>query len=329
MDESLSIAVDVIVPVFGLVVVGFAFVRFGLLGEEGLKGLTRFVFYLAIPCLLFRTLADGDPTAALQPELILTYYSGVISIYLLGMGVGRLISGAGLSSATIFGMGSIFSNIVLLGIPIIQAVYGAEGMIAFTVVVSVHSIILLPTTTVLMEVGRIRHATKTTGSSGDSRRVWVLAAFAWGALAAVLKNPVLLSILAGLIYGASGLAMPTMAASFTGLVAQAAGPAALFALGGTLASCRLSGAIGRSFALVCLKMLAFPAVVYLAGAKIFALDPVPLTVLTVLACLPMGVNVYIMARTYETEVETATTATVLSMIFGPFLLAAVMPMLPA
>ncbi|MEM7651617.1 MAG: AEC family transporter [Pseudomonadota bacterium] len=331
----MSTTLDIIFPVFGVVIAGYLFARRGWMSEEGLKGLTRFVFFLAIPALLFRTLAESDPTTALRLDVILTYYAGVVSVFLLTLGLGMFGFRVGLSASAIFGMGGIFSNIVLLGIPIIQVAFGTEGMLTFMIVMSVHSIILLPATTLLVELGRLKAnlpgKSSATGidqdrteTSGTQEAASPTTNVAREAVGAVVRNPLLIAIVAGLLFGASGLELPRVVNRFADLVGQAAGPAALFSLGGTLAACRIAGALPASLSIVAMKMFAFPAIVFATGYYVFALEPLPLAVLTVMACLPIGVNVYVMARSYDVAVETATTATIISMLIGPVTLALIL-----
>ena len=282
----------IVLPVFALVLAGYIGGRARWLSEEGIKGLSSFVFYLAIPALLFRTLARGEIPEALDFDIVFAYFSGAFLVMGVAWAAGRLVFANGAGELALMGMGSMYSNTVLLGIPLVYAVFGEPGILPMMMIVTFHSLILLPLTMILIELGRAG-GRAADNPGGGARRV------AASTAASVFKNPVILSMLAGLAYNISGLALPGPVDSFAGLLGGASAPCALFALGATLAAYRLGGDLRESLVVVALKLLLHPLAVWLAATQIFALSPVWAAVATLTAALPSGVNVFVIARQYD------------------------------
>lgn len=295
----------IILPVFALVLAGYIGGRARWMSEEGVKGLSSFVFYLAIPALLFRTLARGEMPEVLEFDIVFAYFAGAFLVMGVAWAVGRLAFANGAGELALMGMGSMYSNTVLLGIPLVFAVFGEPGILPMMMIVTFHSLILLPLTMILIEWGQVG-GEGGGPAGGGARRVLVSTA------AAVFKNPVILSILAGIAYNLSGLALPAPADAFAGLLGGASAPCALFALGATLAAYRVGGDLRESLVVVALKLVLHPLAVWLMATQVFALTPLWAAVATLTAALPAGVNVFVIARQYDIYLARASAAVLIS-----------------
>ena len=132
------------------------------------------------------------------------------------------------------------------------------------------------------------------------------------ALRALLRNPVVLAILAGIAFGMTGWTLPRPADRFAELLAGAAAPAALVALGGSLAAFRVAGELGQSLPLVALKALLHPLLAWLLAAQVLGLEALPVAVITIVAAMPTGATVFVMAREYDSAVPVASTTVLVS-----------------
>jgi predicted permease len=307
----LSDILGIILPVFALVLLGYVGGRARWMSEAGVKGLSSFVFYLAIPALLFRTLARGEIPEALDFDIVFAYFAGAFLVMGVAWAVGRLVFANGVAELALMGMGSMYSNTVLLGIPLVYAVFGEPGILPMMMIVTFHSLILLPLTMILVEFGQAGGQT-----AGGARRVFLSTA------ASVFKNPVILSMLAGLAYNISGLALPGPVDVFAGLLGGASAPCALFALGATLAAYRIAGDLRETLVVVALKLLLHPLAVWIAATQIFALTPLWASVATLTAALPSGVNVFVIARQYDIYLARASAAVLISVGLSVLTLAA-------
>lgn len=291
-------AINTVLPVFALVLCGYLAGRSRFMSEEAVKGLTTFVFYLAIPALLFRTMAKGGPPAGFDFSIVAAYFTGLAINFALAWFFSRRAFSASSDEAAIMGMGSIFSNTVLLGLPLIYGAFGEEGLLALTLIVAFHSPTIMPLVSLIVELGR-----------GTASSLWQKLKLIFFA---IFKNPVIVAMLAGELYGISGLPLPGPVDRFAELLSGAAAPCALFALGASLVGYRLGGDLKQCAALVGFKLVIHPIITALLVFFVFDLQPVWAAVAIVTASLPVGVNVFIMAEHYEIYKARAASAILIS-----------------
>ncbi len=287
-----------ILPVFALVLAGYVGGRQQWVSEDGAKGLSSFVYYLAVPALLFRTLGRADVLNALDPRVVLAYFSGTLAVMAVAWPVGKLVFGYRFEERAVMSMGAMYPNVVLLGIPLVYALYGEPGLLPMMMIVTVHSLILLPLTVILIEADR---------GSGNGAKGLLRAI-----TGAVIKNPVILAILAGIGYNLAGFEFSGPVEVLTKMLGGASAPCALFALGATLSAYHIGGDLRESLTVVGIKLFLHPALVWLTATQIFSLPPLWATVATITAALPTGVNVFIIAHQYNVFLARTTAAVLIS-----------------
>ncbi|CAN5900035.1 AEC family transporter [soil metagenome] len=294
---------DIIVPVFGTVAVGWVLGNTRLLTPEGLRGLTNVAFYALFPALLFRSMAKVR-LEALELNIIAVFFGTALLLYGLAMLLGRAL-GMRFGDRTVFALSSTFSNGVGIGIPFISYAFGEAGLVPLLMIISVNSLILLTLSSFLLEIG--------SGGGGGSRLIGKLG----GAALMMLKHPVIPSIFAGLAWAEltslmPGLAVPGVLDKTLQALALAAAPCGLSMAGASLAHVGIKEHWQPAAAAAAVKLAAMPLLVWLAGRYVFTLDPLWLTVATLNAALPAGANVYLVAQLYRTGVGLATNAVVIS-----------------
>lgn len=296
--ELMQAVLEIVLPVFGLVLAGWALAQTPVLSREGVRGLSSFVFYVAIPALLFRTMGRGVIPADVEWGVVLAYFGGSLLLFAATIPFGRLAFGLRADECAVLAMGATFSNVVLLGVPLVLATFGEPGLLPIMMIVAFHSTFLITLTTVVVEASR--------GVRGGGVQV------VRSTLKALAQNPVLVAMAAGLAWGATGLGLAPPVDRFAQLLGGAAAPCALFALGATLAGYRISGAVGESATMVALKLVAHPLIVWLLATRVFAIDPMWAAIATITAALPVGANVFVLAQKYGIYVQRSTSATLLS-----------------
>ena len=294
----MSAVAEIVLPVFALILVGYAFGRTPLFSAEGARGLGVFVYYAAIPALLFRGMAGEPPPTGGSFGLLGAYFAGTLTIFALSMALGRLLFALSFAEMGLMGMSTAFSNSVQLGIPLIVSAFGQAGLVPLSLIISLHSIILLSLATVVVEIGR--------GHGGEILHT------AKATLLAILGNPVIAAIIAGFLWRELGLGIPAMMGRFIDLLAAAATPAALFSLGATIARFRIAGDLRESLTVVAIKLFLLPLAVYLFATEIFALDAFDTAVAVCCAALPTGSNAFILAQRYEIYVARAASSVLIS-----------------
>lgn len=316
----MSPLVETVLFVFGLVALGYLSGATGYLRTETGDALSEFAIGVALPLLLFRTMIGADFHGSAPWSLWATYFIAVTVAWTAGHLVTTRIFGRDGQAGVVGGVSSAFSNLVLLGIPFMLGVFGQEGFEILSLIVSVHLPTMMMASIILFEMFGPRR-------SEPMHPLVIIRDF----LRKILTNPLIIGILAGLAWRATGVPMPSLATRFVDALANIAGPVALFAMGLGLRKFGISGNIKPALALSGLKLLLMPAVA-LGFAWLFGLPPLSAKVAVAAASLPSGVNSYLIATQFGTGqalasnqmtiatacavVTTAFWLTIATMVFG-------------
>lgn len=281
-------------PVFLLIGVGFVAGRLRWVRGEAVKDLSNLVFLVLTPALLFRTMsAVHFDQLDLRP--LLAYFPAALALLIV------CIAWRGFNRrSVVMAMASVFSNMVMIGITLVELAYGQQGLVTLLTLVSVHALILLTIGSVTLELAVAREARR---AGGGSPHVLATAA---SAIRGALIHPVPLPIIAGLAFAQTGWALPSVVDRPLQLLGSAFGPLALVLVGVSLAHTPMSGHWRDALRITATKNLVLPVVVGLS-AWAWGITGLPLTVMVVAAALPIGANVFLFAQRYRV-VEELTTA---------------------
>ena len=289
---------EVVFPVFALIAIGYALGKSPLLaGEAGIQALTNFVFYAAIPALLFRLFGRGLPEGGIEWSIVLGYFAATLLHFALAMGISRFVFRNPNVELGLAGMTASFSNTVLMGIPLVYTAFGEAGMLPLLMIVTFHPMILIPLATIITETMR--------GDAGERRSPLVII---FNSIKSLAVHPVILGMLAGIAFGMTGWTLPVVLDRLIDMLSRAATPAALCALGASLTRFSIAGDIKESLTLVALKLAALPFLVWVFTAHVFENDPLWVTVATINAAMPAGVNAFLLARYYGTYTQRSASA---------------------
>jgi predicted permease len=283
----------IVFPIFAVIGIGWWMGRKKLIGEGGVTGIVNFVFLLAIPCLLFRTLSQGHIRETFDLELVLTYYGAATVQFGLVWLVSRKVFGNPGDTSAIAALGGTFSNLALLGIPLVQRAYGDAGLVPLMLLIMLHSGTLFTLTILALGFGR----------SGRSES---LGKTLKGVLSSVLLNPIVLACMAGMAWSATGLDLPGVIDDTLAFVGRSASPVALLAVGVTLSSEKLAGDLREILTITTLKLVLFPLLVWGLASLVFEHGPGWLTIAILAAASPAGANVHVFANRYQLYVKRAT-----------------------
>ena len=290
--------IDIILPVFGLIVLGYFAARTGWVKDTAADGLTRIVFDVAMPIMLFRTMNEVATPEVSPWGLWAAYFGGCAVSWLLGMLATRSALGRAHDAAAIAGISAAYSNTMLLGLPLILKTYGDLGAVPLFLIVSIH----LP---LMSLVGALHVET----ARGQSTSVSMLARETARSL---VRQPILIGILAGLAFRQTGLVLPDAINQIITSIGSAAIPFALFAMGLTLKRYGLMGDFPTALVIVMVKLVIHPLVVWVLAALVFDLPPVWIGVATLFAAAPTGINAYLFASRYNVGVAAVSSAIALS-----------------
>ena len=298
-------------PVFLLIGLGYLAGRLNWIRDVAVKDLSNLVFLLLIPALLFRTMsAVHVETLDLRP--LAAYFPAALGL------LGASITWRGFNRASVvMAVGGVFSNMVMIGITLVELAYGKEALVTLLTLVSVHALILLTVSSVVLELVVAREA-----RAGGERAPHVLET-AWSAFKGALIHPIPLPIMSGLLFAQTGWALPTVVDKPLQLLGSAFGPIALVLVGVTLARTPLGGHLRQALWISVSKNLLLPLLVGFSAWGM-GITGVPLTVMVVAAALPMGANVFLFSQRYEVAQELTTAAMGLSTLLALFTLTFVM-----
>ena len=282
----MSALLDVILPVFLVIGFGYAVVKAGLLAEPAVDGLMRFAQNFAVPCLLFRSIAHLDLSAAYDLGLMTSFYVGAFAGFFACFFGAMLVFRRPMSDAVSIGFAGLFSNSLLLGLAITERAYGTEALQGNYAIISLHAPMLYGFGIALMEWARSRGA----GMSGVALTRQITRA--------ILSQSLVIGILLGFAVNLAGNPLPGFFWSGVDMIARAAIPVALFGLGGVLVRYRIEGDIGPVLMVTAASLLLHPAITWGLGTQVFHLDTAALRSAVVTAAMAPGVNAYMFAHMY-------------------------------
>ena len=233
--------------------------------------------------LLFRLMSDFAREPRVDARLLVAFFGGCFIVYAIGRLAAFAIFRMDGAAQSVFAMGGIFANNVLLGVPLAKVTLGEAALPAVSLVLVFNSLVLWTLATVSVEWARHRDFSPT----GLVRT-----------LVGVIRNPIVASILIGTAFGFTGLMLPSFVDQTLVLVSQAAIPLSLIALGMGLAGFGVKSSWGISGAIAFAKLVLHPLAVYLL-ARALDLPALETAAVVMLAALPIGANVYLMSRQFD------------------------------
>lgn len=283
-----------VLPVFVLLATGYASVRAGWLKPQIGDHLSAFAVRLAIPALLFRAMVDLDFSAAFRPAMLLSFYAGALSAFVLGIALARLVWKRRPGEAVAVGFCAMFSNSLLMGIPIISRAWGDAVAAPAFGILSLHAPLLYSIGMATMEVSR---------RDGRPLRVALAAA-----ARSILANPLMIGIIAGAAVNLSGLPLPEFLMAAISMLAGAGLPVALVALGIAFTRYSLRAELSESAMVATLSLVVHPAIVFAIAHWGLGLSPDHVRAAVVIAAMPPGMNGYIFALLYDRAVALSASA---------------------
>ncbi|SFR52425.1 AEC family transporter [Litoreibacter janthinus] len=288
---------DVILPVFLVIGAGYVAVKRDLFSNEGADALMKFTQSFAIPCLLFRGISELELGAYFEPRLLTSYYVPAIAGFSLGTLGARLIFERPWEDSIAIGFCCLFSNAVLLGLPITERAYGPDSLSPNYAIIAVNAPICYGIGITAMEVVR----NKGGGLWHTAKAVW----------RAITHNALIIGIALGFVVNITSLPLPGVLTDAIDLMIRAALPAAIFGLGGVLARYKLEGDTGPVIMICALMLVVQPGLTWLIAGAVGLTTGASRSVILTAAMAP-GVNAYVFANMYGVAKRVAASAVLIS-----------------
>lgn len=310
--------INVALPVFAIILVGYLAGRLRILGQSSSEALNKFVYWIALPPLLFLAMSRTSLDEILHWPFIGAFLGSILAVWVLGAVVGALVHRERPAILTMQGMNASFSNTGYMGIPLFVAAFGQAGLAPASLATVIMSAVCVGLAVVSLEM---------TGSSGRG----VLRAVG-DSLLALFKNPLVMAPVAGIAWGWMGWPQPLPMVTLFELLGAAASPCALFAIGLFLAGRPLHADLAEVTWVSILKLLWQPLICWGLTMTLFPMDPFWTASAILLAALPTGALTFVVAQQYQVYVERTSAvilvSTLLSVVSLSVLLIVYAPLMP-
>ena len=310
----MSTVVNVVLPVFAIILAGYLSGKAKLLGSASSEALNKFVYWMALPPVLFLGTARRPLAELLNWPFIGAFLGSMLLVYVLGALLGRLLHREKSEILCMQGLTACFSNTGYMGIPLFLAAFGADGLAPAILATVIMSAIMVGIAVIWLEFAAshghgLGKALKDVGK-------------------AVAKNPLIVSTAIGVAWSVllpQGT-VPQPLVTFCELMGAAAGPCALVAIGLFLATRDIRAPLGEISWVVALKLLAHPLLCWLLIETLFPMDPFWTASAIILAALPTGALTFVVATQYRIYIERTSAAILVSTVFSVVTLSVLLAM---
>ena len=293
----MSALLDVIIPVFLIIGFGYCAVWTKLFSEETIDGLMKFTQNFAIPVLLFDAIAKVDLFNVFDLSLFLSFYLGATAGFLIGFLGSRYLFGRSIEDSVAIGFCCLFSNTVMLGLPITERAYGTDALQYNFAIVSIHAPFCYFLGITVMELVK-------SSEKSIKKNIFVI-------LKAMFSNALVVGIVLGFIVNILGLSIADTIQASIDMITAVALPAALFGMGGILYQYRPEGDAGPILMVCAVSLIIHPLIVWLTGSK-FNLNDAQMRSAVITAAMAPGINTYVFANMYGRARRVASTGVLLS-----------------
>jgi predicted permease len=291
--------VTIVLPVFGLIGIGYAVAWFKVLPEGSGRALADFCFVIALPLLIFRVLATADFSGGSPVSVWLAYYAGFSVAWIAGTLAVRRLFGRDARTGVVAGISAAFPNMLLLAIPLVILAYGDDGAAGLALLITINLPVMMAVSAILNERALVVDGVATHSNARAALR---------SAAVALASNPMIIGIVAGILWRVLGLPLGGPAGTVVSRLSGVAGTLALFSVGMTLRQYGISGNLKPALIIAGLKLVVMPAIVFALLATVITLPPVWAKALVIGAACPTGVNAWLVAARFRTGEALASNA---------------------
>ncbi len=287
------IIISVLTPILVVLLVGYLSSKYAFFSKEQISAISKFIFYICIPCLLFIGMATAKLEIVKSLSIMQSFYIPVLLVFTLITLFYKSVNNS-LKNASVMALTGTYSNTILIGLPIVIFAVGKSNTDLVYIIITFHSVMLFTLTYLLSgDIKAVKHTSKT-----------------------LISNPVISSLSLGLATNIMQIPIPSFIEKSIHLLAEPAIAGAIFVLGGNLFHLKLKGSIKEATLLSVIKIFLLPALVYLLAEYVFVLDETSLKVVVLLAAAPIGVNSFFVASELGCQSHKTANAVVISTVLS-------------
>lgn len=305
---------SIISPLILVALLGFISTKSRWLGREQLDALSKFTFSISIPAFLFYQMAKAEFSEQVSLQLFAAFYLPVLACYLIAYLINYFFYKSeplnkdgspdikNNAACAVFALSASYSNNVIVGLPLLLAALGEQVIGIIFLIVTFHSALLFALTSILAAKTTSKHNAKPFNYLIFTKQT--------------LNNPLIISILLGLVVNLLGITLPDPLHDSLALIAKPAIPLALYILGASLTFYPVRQELTFISIACASKLILLPSLVFLASQYMFKLEPFVVTVLVMLSACPTGVNAYLIAVSHQKHQQTVAGTIVLSTLIS-------------
>jgi hypothetical protein len=282
--------IDVTLPIFGIMLAGYLSGRFRLLGQDSTAALNGFVYFVALPALFIKAMAGAPFQDILNGPFLAAWYGGQLGVFALALLVATFFFTDRLGAVSMNAIAAVFANTGYMGIPLLMTAFGDIMTLPAVIVTVANGAVVMAFLTAILEVDR---------AQGRAMKI------AKDVAVGVVKSPLVLSAALGLTLSAFRVPIPGPVDTFLGLLGDAAGPCALFAMGLFLVGQSIRrGAVEVMWVSV-LKLIAHPLLTWFIATELLEMPPHFVAAAVIMAALPTGSLIFVVGERYGIYVQRA------------------------
>jgi len=291
---------NVIIPVFAIIGVGYLAVRLRLFPADGTRALVAFVNNFATPCLLCQAMLTSDFSSTFNSSVIIPFYVGAVFSLICGALIARTVFNQRPGESVSSGFSAMFTNTVLVGIPVIQRAYGQQALPTVFSIIAFHAPMLITLGMLVMELVR--------RDGAPLGKTFITAGLR------IVQNPLLWGVVIGALGNRFQVKVPEAGMAFLTMMSAAVLPASLFGLGGALNEYKLSESWAQASINSVFKLIVHPTIVYVLSVWVLHVPIEIARYAVMLAAMPAGINVYVFATYYDRAVNVAANVVLISTV---------------
>jgi len=303
---------NVVLPIFAIIVCGYIAGYTGIVPKAGAKTLNNFVFYIALPALLFQSTATAPIKQLMNWQFIAVNLGGILASFLIALMIAKFIFKHTITSASLYGMNASYGTTGYMGIPLVIAAFGNEAALPAALATLIHNIPVITIVLLICESSLVM-----TNSQKRQHKIKVI----WMIVKPVLTSPLTIAVMAGIFVAVLEIDLPIAITTFSQLLANASGSTALFAIGlgliGQFAIMKESDfSKAEVSVIVCLKLFLQPMVTFILLMYVFDVEPLWGVISLIMSALPVGAGVFVFAQKYEKMMHQTLTAILVSIVIS-------------
>lgn len=307
----MQLVLETVIPVFMIIAAGWWCRRSGLLDEGSAKALNQYVFYIAIPPMMFLSTARVDIVEIVNIPFLSAYFMATALTMAIAFVGYRWFKVSGPLDGTVIALISGWGNTIYMGVPLFYFLFGEKGTLPV--------VMATLTTNMLFILGLAFFANM---EASGTKRTHVLELFQ----NVFLKNPVMLSPILGVLFSFFALSIPVPVENLLEMIAPSAAPVALFSLGLSLYGLSFRGNSLQLGWMTGLKLVVHPLMAFLIVQAV-ELEPFWAASVVLMSALPTGAMVFVLAQQYDRRVDLASSTILSTTVLSVITLALILPLI--